>query len=1261
MAKQLWHAALACLMVVCAAPGASVLDASDDVSRRHVGRGTVAAGRAHSVIATPEGRVSAWGAGRRGQIGDGALLDRPLPTPLPDLDGIVQVSAGAAHTLAVTEHGDVYAWGANGFGRLGDGTTRRRSAPVRVRGIANVAMVAAGRGHSLALTGDGRVFAWGHNNDGQLGVGNRMTSVVPIRVRDLPAVVAIAAGEAHSLAITRGGRVYAWGSNQFATLGDGTTKDRLRPVALGLVDVIAVAGGSAHSLALLRDGSVWSWGRGAFGELGTGSTRIATRPALIQGLKASAIAAGRHFSAAIRADGNVVTWGANESGQLGDGTTLRRLRPVVVQGVAAVESIALGAAHAIAVTASGDVRTWGDGDAGQLGDGALVDRAGAVEILSDIPDWGVAPGDNQEPPDTTPPSITAITSPPLVDGWMTVPVIVTFQCADDVGVASCSAPVTVAVDGYAQRVTGIATDTAGNQSTVTTLVNVDLNPPALAITTPQDRSTTDADVVDVTGEAIDLASGLADGRCNGEPAEVVDGLVRCSVRLHPGRNEIILHASDVAGHNSSAAVSVTRVGTPSMLMLSPATRAMVVSEEATLSLRDDFGSTVGEATWSTSDNTIVALSETDPPVLTAVGVGSATITAEKDGLTATALIDVSVALAAGATRWSVAPLTGRTSGTPLFANRVDADSPALFTVDFDRDDRATVRGVTADGEVLWQQHALAVPWMGDAFGGVLAGAYDANFDFRAYLRFGGGSIQPWRYESRGRLERPAQAPDGILYAIERLPGGVNIDGEMIWDKYAIVLDGSRGRLINRTLLRRDVDEFIADLNGQVLDMVPPVRCRSLFYDFAPETVGPVVGTDGRGYLIVRHHEIRKRADCIEPFQRRADRTIRMGLDLVILSPDAAPRTINLYSTACDGALGSTLPCDLPVSAHQIIPDGIGGTLVTWERGTGMVGQSVFVQRSMTRVNAAGELNERLVAPQFWLELMGQGGAALTYDDGWRAIDVVSGETRWANLLPNLAVLAARPDGGLATLDVTTGELKTTDASGEVESAQPFNLDWRAVQRDGDWIGLRDGALTAVVGDFSDATRWSAMRGNPQGQLSVRRPGTGIFGKTHLAFGTPLDMARFRHVSIRVVPHDQAKWAAVPGLTLAGSDEFGNRFFTIGAGSDSTDTNATCGGTLKSALNRTNDVGTPPWDPLEQLPYPPGIEDAMIRSLLDRNAAYPNDLPYACRPEQNPGFYNSNSFAHGLLIAAGLPAPRLPSRIPSLVPGWLRPVPRAKFQ
>ncbi len=1349
MSSGLVRAIAVCVLLVGVAPATRVVGAGGygvrQQDRQHVGRGSVAAGRSHSLIATPDGRVSAWGAGGRGQIGDGELADRWTPVAVPDLGGIVAVTAGAAHTVAVTLDGAVYSWGANTFGRLGDGTRLRRARPVHVAGLTNVTMAAAGGAHTLALTADGHVFAWGRNTNGQLGIGTTVASLAPVQVPGLVDIAAIAAGDSHSLAVTRSGRLFAWGHNQFSMLGDGTTTDRVRPVAIEIRDVVAVAGGASHSLALLRDGSVFSWGRGLNGELGTGSTRVAAAPARIPGLEAAAIAAGRRFSAAVRRDGRVMAWGANESGQLGEETVMRRLRPGVVDGVSSVATIALGAAHAIAVTTAGDVVTWGAGESGQLGSGSPLDNSAPSEIISDIPDWGLSPDGNPAPPappdispgtgiypqaqmialagvrptdlirftldgseptdtsmvytspflladsatvtartysaqgeqssvraatftiDTVAPTIAVSTSPPLGDGWMTTPVTVTFQCADNIAIASCPQPVLVTTDGAAQLISATAVDLAGHQSTASVSLNLDLQPPALAVTEPADRSAIAADVVQVIGMARDLASGLADVRCNGRPAETLDGAVRCSIQLHPGRNDIILHAVDAAGHNASTAISVTRQGAPTALRLTPGARTMILGENALMSLRDDFGAAVDDAAWSSSDDAVVVLSESDPPVLTAVGIGSTTIVADKDGLQAIASIEVRPGRSAGDTRWTVPALPGLAAEPPLFTNRVDASVPEMFTVETERWGEATLRAVSSDGKVLWQQHSPGLPLMGDSHGGVLIGVLsDVNqgSDYRAYLRLGGGTAPAWRYESSGALSRPAQANDGTIYAIEYLFGGVNRDGDEIWDKHAVMLEGATGRVIGRTLLRREVDEFVSDRDGVVIPLQPPLHCRSLYYDYAPETVGPVVGGDGRGYLIVRRHEVHKQGGCTPPFQSRPDRLIDMGLDLVVLSPTASPQTIPLFSTSCVGTEGTVLPCDLPVRAFQVMPDGIGGTLVTWERGTRMAGRAVVVERSLTRINAGGGLDERLVAPQFWLEMIGQNGTAITFDDGWKAIDVTTGEVRWASPLTDLAPLAARPDGGLAALDLTSGELQLTAANGAVQHAQPFGLHWSAVHRSDAWIGVRGNALTAVLGDFDDATRFSALDLTTR-QQRVRMPGVGIWLKTHSAFGP----APFQHSSLRVTPFNQDWLLAnrsmfencVPESSCLplGEDVFGNRFFTIGAGTGEDDTNIQCNGLLTKGFNRPKDISAVPAQPLLELPIEFSLQPTLIGSLLERFGNYADQLGYYCFPEERPGFYNSNSFIHGLLHAASVSHDETP---PTLlpVPGWLTAVPMAAF-
>jgi len=1341
MPRRLLQAAATIALVVClGTSGHGWMSTTSENKRRHIGRGSVAAGRAHTVMAMPDGRVMAWGAGGRGQIGDGGIVDRWTPTLVPGVEDVVAVTAGAAHTVALTATGGVYSWGANTFGRLGDGTRKRRVRPVPVKGLRDVAMIAAGRAHTLALTSDGVVFAWGRNTEGQLGDGTRSTSIVPIPVRGLANIAVIAAGDRHSLAVTRDGRIFAWGSNEFSMLGDGTTKDRLKPVAIALTDVVSVAGGAAHSLALRRNGEVYSWGRGANGELGTGSNRAASTPKPVTGLAATAIAAGQHFSAAIRTDGTVVTWGVNDSGQLGDGTTIRRTRSVTVDGLGSVLALALGDAHAVAVTASGDVRAWGEGDSGRLGGGSISDQTAPLEVVSDIPDWGTDPADDDppEPPSITPasgfypapqtvtitssdpsdiirytidgtqpgasapiyvqpfvvdasvtvnarsfspngegsdpssatftidtqlPTIVATTTPPLQAGWMTTPVTVSFTCADDNGVASCTGPVTVMRDG-AQSVTGVAVDRAGHTSSATVNVSLDLTPPLLAIETPADHAIVDAGDIIVTGAADDSASGIVDARCNGEPAELLAGRIRCVVPLSAGRNAIILHAIDAVGHNASTAISITRALPGSAIQLTPSTRAMTISETGSLTLQDQSGQTVDGAQWSTSDEAIVKLSDSNPPTLTALAVGDVTITAEKDGQSAEATIHVAAALVAGATRWTLPSLSGLSLETPLFANRVDASSPELFSIGTDDLGEATVRAVSSDGEVLWQQHTNGAPLMGDSFGGVLAGVWadgDSGGDFRAYVRLGGNSASSWRFESAASLSRPAQAPDGTIYALEFLPGGIDRSGAQIFDKYMLVMDGDSGTVIRRTPLPRQVVEFAAEWDGMVLAGFPPIVCKTTRDEWAPETQGPVVGSDGRGYYVVARHVLRKRGQCVEPLRIRPDRTIDMGLDLVIASPTSAPQVINLYSEHCEGAYFTTLPCDLPVRALQIMPDGVGGTLVTWERGTMMVGQSVFVQRALSRVEKEGAIQERFVDPEFSLEMIGQAGTALTYDNGWKAIDLPTGAVKWAAPLPDLTPLAVRPDGGLASYDWSTGELRITDATGALESTQPFALDWRSVHDSGDWIGRRGSVIAAVVGDFADATRWSALRGNAQGQLSFRRAGIGLSLKSQMA-KPPFPIY---HTAIKIAPINQAwlaDWYLRHTELVQQKDEFGNLFMMLGAGlPNGQDTASNCAipglEPLVSDYNRDGDVGKPviKWT---RLPIAERDEFRAIASLLDLNERYTDSAPYACFPEDLTGFYNSNSYVHSLLTHAGISHDEHQPKSPS--PGWQTTIPLMFF-
>ena len=221
--------------------------------------------------------------------------------------------------------------------------------------------------------------------------------------------------------------------------------------------------------------------------------------------------------------------------------------------------------------------------------------------------------------------------------------------------------------------------------------------------------------------------------------------------------------------------------------------------------------------------------------------------------------------------------------------------------------------------------------MGDSFGGVLAGVlYDVNQgdDFRAYVRLGNaGGVPPWRYDSAGSLVRPAQAADGTIYAVEFVPRSLDANGEEIWDKHLVMLDGRNGRLRRRVALAREVASFTSEFDGRVLSIKPLIVCASTRNQTTPKTIGPVVSSDGRGYMLVRRHVKHSFAMCDEPIRPR--RIIEVGLDLVIFAPDQEPVVQPIYSALCDVPEFHQSACDVPPLPIQLVPDGIGGVLALW--------------------------------------------------------------------------------------------------------------------------------------------------------------------------------------------------------------------------------------------------------------------------------------------------------------------------------------------
>lgn len=251
----------------------------------------VAASNTHSLVLTSEGKMYAWGLGSNGRLGNGLTTTSAVPVAVDSssaLSGksVVGIAAGAAHNLAITSDGRLVAWGLNATGQLGDGTTTTRSIPVTVAeyGTSEVNMAGGSNFSLLVKTVNGVVFAWGANNSGQIGDGsttNRLTtqSGPSLNLAQYNRRVAAGASHAYSLAFdasqNKDGRIWAWGSNSSGQLGSGGTTAALEPVYLEHTalltnrPIMALAKGSAalHSLAIVGDvaPTVADWRQNYFG------------------------------------------------------------------------------------------------------------------------------------------------------------------------------------------------------------------------------------------------------------------------------------------------------------------------------------------------------------------------------------------------------------------------------------------------------------------------------------------------------------------------------------------------------------------------------------------------------------------------------------------------------------------------------------------------------------------------------------------------------------------------------------------------------------------------------------------------------------------------------------------------------------------------------------------------------------------------------------------------------------------------------------
>ncbi len=157
-------------------------------------------GYGHACAADMAGALWCWGFNGAGEIGDNttAQADTPVqvhgPMNMGTFSGVDEVAAGGSlwflqeHTCAHTTDGSTYCWGSGAVGQLGNGSMVPKHVPTAVAGLADATSIATGADHSCAIAG-GVVWCWGRN---ELGRARQCDHQQPVGARpgDGPALIA---------------------------------------------------------------------------------------------------------------------------------------------------------------------------------------------------------------------------------------------------------------------------------------------------------------------------------------------------------------------------------------------------------------------------------------------------------------------------------------------------------------------------------------------------------------------------------------------------------------------------------------------------------------------------------------------------------------------------------------------------------------------------------------------------------------------------------------------------------------------------------------------------------------------------------------------------------------------------------------------------------------------------------------------------------------------------------------------------------------
>jgi hypothetical protein len=206
-----------------------------------------------------------------------------------------------------------------------------------------------------------------------------------------------------------------------------------------------------------------------------------------------------------------------------------------------------------------------------------------------------------------------------------------------------------------------------------------------------------------------------------------------------------------------------QTGTGPQITLSPNLVNLVVGQLRSVQALDENGATINDLTWSSSDTTIVTVSSTPSPVITAVAPGSALISA--GGASIDVTVHAAGAMPEGTVLWSV---PGPTSEVADIKVAVPAAGSVADVFAIGND--GAVQAIGADGMVAWMAPSpldWVSDWRPDFQGGLVAFNWDTIVRLhpttgQATTLYSNANAETQSYG----LSTPAVHPDGKVMTVD---------------------------------------------------------------------------------------------------------------------------------------------------------------------------------------------------------------------------------------------------------------------------------------------------------------------------------------------------------------------------------------------------------------------------------------------------------------------------------------------------------------